>query len=909
MATFLDETPQFNPYVSQIDTNAALQVGLQKQAQYNEGVQRIQSQIDSVAGIELSRDVDKQYLQSKLNDLSSDLKTVSVGDFSNFQLVNSVGGMVNKIAKDKTIQTAYASTQNDKKQLAKIEKDVEEGKNNPANTYYYQKQREAWLNSPIPGESFNGQYVPAFDVFKHAKEVFEEVKPDGYSLDQIYVTDAMGKPVTDRNGKPVLSPHMARLEKEGRFPEKVRETIDYIFSDPRVDTQLSISGQYNLRQASPEYLQATVNRQESMLVGSLNERLNALNLDKNSGKNVDAEIDQVKLQIENIKSKYSEYSTLAITNPDAVRGMIHKDQVKSNYSTIFGWSKTKETLHDNPSWNAVFKMNQEANRVSQWEQEMRLNRDKFEFDKGYKMTTLALKQKELENKFGSTKLWEQDFQPTDTQSYVEQFDRTVEVASENYATSSDDLVYKMVLESPETSAKFQEYKRAGNTDAQAAHYIMRDKVRENLRIKGIPNPTDVQIDEALNEQKTVWQTEAVAKLETLDPNTLSSRNKLLLQNYTNAKQEYDNVMSMKEQYEQTLGPEVISVLNSEKVKNLTKPTVIEVEGNPVNISAQDMHDAAIYRNGKGPFKTREAKKLAENAKNRLISKGYDFLLDYVDSRNTSNPTGFSNIRQQTAYKSKGFDETFNKVTESIDNAEIQSAIKAKEDVLKQLNFSVSPQLKTNVLTGNAEDDRNTRQNVARLLGNYQSNSQNLDPGFKGNVSEMLALMKKNENLGIELKADKDDVIGTITPRIVFYDNNGKPAGSVIITPEEATSVFGIDTNTIYQSKKITGIQNRMNFNPNNRTSIGNPEITDTYTSGSSDYIYSTSDFKALNGVGNVQVKANIAQYNGRYIPYIYVYDGKTEKVVDLGDYGSLAEVVNKLDNVNSSLVNSILKEK
>lgn len=909
MASFTDETPQFTPYVSQIDTNAALQVGLQKQSQYNEGVQKIQSQIDTVAGIELSRDVDKQYLQGKLDVLAKDLKVVSVGDFSNFQLVNSVGGMVNRIAKDGKIQTAYASTQNDKKQLAKISKDKEDGKGNPANDYYYQKQRESWLNNPEAGAAFNGEYVPYFDVFKNAKEMFDEVKPDGYSFDQIYVTDSSGKPVM-QNGKPVYSPHMASLEKEGVFPPKVAATLDQIFSDPRVDTQLSISGGYNFRGYSPEFLAESVKQQGSNLVSSLNERLNSLQLDINSGKNVQDEIDQVKLQIDNVKAKYADYEESVLQNPDAVRAALYKDQVKSNYSTMFGWSKTKESIKSNPAWDAVFKMNQEANRVSRFEQRLKFDMNKDAFDRQHKIATLAMKQKELEDKFGGPTLLQQDFQGTDDMSYVEQFDKTIEVAGERYKTATDELVYRMVLDSPETAVKFEEYKRAGNSNAEASAFIIKDKVEENFIVKNKRKPSPVELEAAINEQKTTWQTEAISKLEKVDPNTMSTKNRLLKESFIQAKQEFDNVNVLQDQYEKTMGPEALGILNSEKAKALSKGSVIEVEGTPVSVSAQDMVDAAIVTKSRGIFSTRESQALADQARNRLAANGKDFLLTYVNALQSSQSGRGEGWHPDLGkFKSQGFNENFSKVLSAMDDEETQKAIKTKADVLKQLNYSVSPNLKGSILTGKAETDRDTRQNLARIIGNYQTNKQNLDPNFKNKANDMLNTLKKNENIGIELKTTKNDVTGEVTPRIVMYDANGKVEGSLIVSDEEALELGKINVNNIYQPKKVTLIQNRINFNPNNRTSIGNPESKETYSNGSSDYLYSTSDFKNLNGVDNVQVKANIGTMNGRYIPYIYVYDGQTEKVVDLGDYSSLSEVISKLEDVNSSLVNSILKEK
>ena len=101
MASFTDAITQFNPYVSQLPVEAMMKVGMQKQAQYEEGYKKIQGEIDRVVGLDIMRDVDKEYLQSKLDELGGNLRTYAAGDFSNFQLVNSVGGMARQVGKDK----------------------------------------------------------------------------------------------------------------------------------------------------------------------------------------------------------------------------------------------------------------------------------------------------------------------------------------------------------------------------------------------------------------------------------------------------------------------------------------------------------------------------------------------------------------------------------------------------------------------------------------------------------------------------------------------------------------------------------------------------------------------------------------------------------------------------------------
>ena len=166
MASFTDKIPQFNPYVQQLPVEAMVKVGMAKQQQYDEGVQRIQTNIDNVAGMDIARDVDKKYLESKLNALGNNLKAVAAGDFSNFQLVNSVNGMTNQITKDENVRNAVSSTAWLRKQQAELEKAISEGKSSQENQWDFAEKTNRYLNSTEIGDKFNGRYTQYIDVEK-----------------------------------------------------------------------------------------------------------------------------------------------------------------------------------------------------------------------------------------------------------------------------------------------------------------------------------------------------------------------------------------------------------------------------------------------------------------------------------------------------------------------------------------------------------------------------------------------------------------------------------------------------------------------------------------------------------------------------------------------------------------------
>lgn len=269
MASYTDKITTFNPYISQLPLIEEMsKVGMEKQQQYNQGVQKIQSQIDNVAGLDIGRDTDKKYLQSKLDELGNNLKTVAAGDFSNFQLVNSVGGMANQIGKDAYIQAAVYSTANDKKQLSDMEADKKKGTLTPHAKLYYELQRSKYFNNPnLKGEdgkpiTFSGQYTPSWDLDKHMLEAVNAVGDASWTAENVFKMDpTTGKPLRNiesvknpRTGKmeqidrgPVYSEYAIEAKRAGKFNENITGAINSVLDRPEAKQELAMRGIYNYR--------------------------------------------------------------------------------------------------------------------------------------------------------------------------------------------------------------------------------------------------------------------------------------------------------------------------------------------------------------------------------------------------------------------------------------------------------------------------------------------------------------------------------------------------------------------------------------------------------------------------------------------------------------------------------------
>ena len=238
MASFTDKSLQFNPYIQELPVEAMVQVGMQKQAQYDQGVQKIQNEIDRVGGIELYRPQDKQVLQSKLNELGSRLKTVAAGDFSNQQLVNSVAGMTGQIIKDENIINAVSSTQQYKKAVKEREEYLKDGKTSPSNDWLFQQKTNKWMNGDVK-ETFSGGYDPYTNWRKNALDIIKDLTGDSTITEEDFTT------VVGKDGKPqvVLADAVTRTKLAGVSPDQIKQALS-VGLTPADWRQLEIDGVY-----------------------------------------------------------------------------------------------------------------------------------------------------------------------------------------------------------------------------------------------------------------------------------------------------------------------------------------------------------------------------------------------------------------------------------------------------------------------------------------------------------------------------------------------------------------------------------------------------------------------------------------------------------------------------------------
>lgn len=403
MASFTDQISTFNPYIQQLPTEAMVQVGMQKQAQYNQGVQKVQGYIDNVAGMDVLRPQDKEYMQSKLNELGNNLKSVAAGDFSNQQLVNSVGGMATNIVKDPIIKAATYSASLDKKNLAQMEADRKEGKLASQDEWLYNKQRNAYLsNDKLTDEKgnpimLNSQYEKTVDADKIIADQLKMVENGKYTAEQIFITNSDGTIQKDINGVPKLSEYTVKTIKEGKLPQNVISAIQTAMDRPDVQKALAVRGMYEYRgYDNAEEFAGYLGNQALVANKDLLTSLNAQKMDylkkANSASNsdekgsyellaskMDDKINNINKEATNLRDIYKQYGD---RNLDALKASIYQKKITSNYLNMFNPS-ISETYEKSAPYEAHQQTIKQAFDITAKQAEIAISQGNLAVAKGH----------------------------------------------------------------------------------------------------------------------------------------------------------------------------------------------------------------------------------------------------------------------------------------------------------------------------------------------------------------------------------------------------------------------------------------------------------------------------------------------------------------------------------------------
>lgn len=844
MASFTDQITQFNPYVQQLPIDAMVKVGMYKQQKYDEGVQKIQGYIDNIAGLDVMHESDKAYLQAKLNQLGDRLKGVAAGDFSNQQLVTSVGGMATQISKDANVQNAVSSTAWHRRQIETIEAARKEGKTAASNIANYDKQVKSYLDNKEAGQVFRGQYSPYRDVNKKVFEAIKLVHPSAQSLDQAYGLT--------KDGKIDMNNVLAALKRQGieAVNEGTLRTAIGAALDSEDYHQLYIDGEYQLSATAPEklreyamedyqksrdYAKEQIKRiKEQLLTTStiagqdqLNKSLRYFEDELgNPAKGITGRLDKnYRSTIESIND-----------NPDAARGKIYAKNYIDQFANGYAWANVKDELLNSPVREDYWK--NEANKLAQIKEghDWALGKGKLRVDQrnaAVNELEAELKVREFNEKYGPNKPYfagagdETDVE-TSYENYVN-YNNNLKGANDDILNTMSDLVSDVNTRVPKSQLE------KNITDYQNGKYKPGTADEARLMDRYIENKNLLKNSEALH---STIRNKAYEKLTGLNENdykktTIGNRNPITITDKNGNKVTYSP-------------SEVYDYLSKEEVK-----TGVD-EGDVISTTIKITKSL-----------TPKEKLLQEKLKNRYLGlPGGDKVLN-----------AYISDFDQAFAKSKAVDrKVYKEVIEKLkpytgafrtEQAGIKFGTSAEGADKKSFVTDLSNFIKSDIDMKTAGPDYKPLKAIEKLAG---KNLDNVEFLFRrAGDSYSINIVDKDDPTNNQILKVSEDWIRNNNVLKEGYLNSNTELASVLLRGGNSTSAFkgGEDgyKYAYYQQGKIG------RYDVNGTKTVTLP-VAANLTKGSDGKLYPTFYMKTADGPINIKLFDPVtkSQFENQYLP-------------------------------------------
>jgi len=486
MASFTDSIQQFNPYIQQLPVEAMVQVGMEKQKRYDEGIQKVQSYVDSVAGLDVVKPLHKQYLQSKLNELGGRLKKVAAGDFSNYQLVNSVGGIATNIVKDPVIQNAVASTQRIRKGQSDIELAKKDGKYGTENEAFFNDQVNKWMSDPDYKTPFSGEYTPYRDVDAKLRALFKELPEIENIQDIPFKRDDNGN-ITNQ-----IDEAMVSLTSKGKSAQRALDNFMASLSTDDLK-QLQITGWYHYRGATKETLKADILTNAQTRKAVAQEHIDKISAELKMNPSFDS---KQKALLEAEVNKYSSMIKNGEFEKAAQKQMLEIDQVGDieaykqnlyvskylgNTANALAYESVSQQVKNNPYFQSMMEIKKYNLDVAKYQ----TSKDQFTLDYNLRLRKQQLE--EAESNFNTNTVIGGVYDkgiPTDIEGFsFEKLKETVVADSENLSLERDKVAGILGIKDYSTKSE-EEKQKAFDLYLDAYMMAPSDKL-DNVQIKAL----------------------------------------------------------------------------------------------------------------------------------------------------------------------------------------------------------------------------------------------------------------------------------------------------------------------------------------------------------------------------------------------------------------------------------------
>lgn len=909
MASYLDEIPKFREYVPQLPLETIAQVGMYKQEKYEKNVTAIQEQIEKIAGLDVYRPQDKAMLQSKLDELGGKLRTFAAGDFSNFQLANSVSGMTKQIAKDPVIQSAVASTATYRKEVEKMKKIDDEGKGNPANTLRFNKGVDKWYNDPTPGASFGTQYKTPIDVWAKIKDIAKEVGIDEMDVQQLYQTDDKGNVLyeTDKHGNKTAkwNPVMAEKILKGKDAGKILKAFQTALT-PADFEQLAINGEYEKASATPEMLKKEIIENSDEQINFTKEKINNIKValltenqkntkDPNKIKSLEDQLEYFQNSLTSLETSRDNSVNAVDKNPDAVRASLYTNNYLFTMANKLSSHDESTKYSVSPLWTITMDQNRfnrdiQRDKIADyhWSKEQERKDREDQYTKEKDSLEFFLKYGYGTPPPGYTGLGDAVKLPipTDGESAIK---NGVEDDFSKSVSDLNNLNYKLTLQYFKEANK----KGANETDAQYEE-------RMRKAIYSFAKNNKESVDPASGEINSYTARFATKQLTEWNKNPnnipaefrgLIASQKTLLKTTSNLQQKINEVKTEAVKKAKELG---INVPTPDEIKKNVKATSLNINGvGTVNLSQQDVMDLAASTPSafNVVFNTKEEEQESKRAGERLRLKYGDVLFNKIYNEVfTLGMEGGIMVGNNEVYKAGEFRKSSNYKK----LAKIESQLYIDRGVVKQ-------PISQAIIRGK-DNKEDVNQRISTVIDKY-TDGLNETPDFTR--EDMQQALLSNDNRAARIKSYPGLTESSPTRHVLSVTNpkNGKTAE---VTIDEGDYKYIMKV----APPKNMGIPETIDIlNGKNTTNLSG-------TSNPSTAWFSADDFKNLEKNAGYTLTADLindaSNSNLAWMKiYIHRPDGSTEPITYPDPFSKTNEdgsYNTKLDYLPLGINNTVIKQ-
>lgn len=353
MASYASTTrASFSKFIPAVDSEVYGKLLAKQDTEYIQGVQKVNSIIDSVASLPVVSEPQRQYIQGLVNGITSKVNRMVGAEWSDQKIQGTIASQAATLYSDPKVQKAVADASTAKKLYSDIDED--EARTKGANSLNKQAALDAfnaWKQGNTLDTPLSVQYVNYRDVLGDFEKYYKDKNPNtritvktaGYYKDPVTGKEGYNTQLAAQQWDAVTSKWKELLPGDVE-----RDFQNFVKVNPMYQQQLDINSAYtykNFNALDAVKTNAAINQRKievySKGLNNIEVKLNLMDPDDPDRKTYELEKERLTVELNNTKSLISEESLknqlYAIASNPAILEQYRKDMYLTDLTnTVVG---------------------------------------------------------------------------------------------------------------------------------------------------------------------------------------------------------------------------------------------------------------------------------------------------------------------------------------------------------------------------------------------------------------------------------------------------------------------------------------------------------------------------------------------------------------------------------------------